>query len=375
MALAIVLVLLVAATTLFHFLSPWWFTPLASNWGQMDDTLIITLVITGFVFIAINLFIAYAVIRYRHRDGRRAAYEPENKKVEGWLIGLTTVGIVAMLAPGLFVYSDLIHAPQEAAVFEALGQQWQWRFRFPGKDGKLGVTDIRFISSDNPFGLNPDDANGRDDILIQSSEVHLPLNRPVKVLLRSNDVLHDFYVPQFRVKMDLVPGMVSHFWFTPTQTGRFEILCAELCGIGHFNMRGHVVVEEDAAFQAWLDKQPTFAQSLAKAGDAAGDMLARQGRQLAQAQGCLGCHSVDGSAGIGPTWKGLYGKSERFADGGSAVVDEEYLKQSILEPSARLVQGYPAVMPPYKFGDQELTALIAYIKSAAGSGAADSEPK
>jgi len=270
MALAIVLILLVVGSVLFHYLSPWYLTPIASNWGTIDDTITITFWVTGFVFVAVNLFMAYCVMRYRHRKEGRAAYEPENKKLEGWLVGLTTVGVIAMLAPGLIVWAKFVEVPEDAAVFEVVGRQWHWGFRFPGKDGALGTVDAKYVSDKNPFGMNPDDPNGQDDVLIASPEVHLPLGKPIKALLRSVDVLHDFTVPQFRVKMDLVPGLVTYVWFTPTRTGKFDLLCEELCGLAHFTMRGKVIVEEQREFQAWLSSYPTFAQSSAQgAGDAA----------------------------------------------------------------------------------------------------------
>jgi cytochrome c oxidase subunit 2 len=151
-----------------------------------------------------------------------------------------------------------------------VGKQWHWGFRFPGKDGVLGTVDARYVSDKNPFGINPDDPHGQDDVLISSPEVHLPMGKPLKALLRSVDVLHDFTVPQFRVKMDLVPGLVTYVWFTPTRTGKFDLLCEELCGIAHFTMRGKVVVDEEPEFAAWLSSYPTFAQSRARvAGDAA----------------------------------------------------------------------------------------------------------
>ena len=275
MILAIVLVLLVVGSVLFHFLSPWYFTPIASNWGAMDDTISLTFWVTGFVFITVNLFVAYCVIRYRQRKGSRAAYEPENNKLESWLVGLTAVGVAALLAPGLLVWAKFVDVPQDAAVFEAVGKQWHWSFRFPGADGKLGTVDARHVSDKNPFGMNPDDPNGQDDVLISSPELHLPIGKPVKALLRSIDVLHDFAVPQFRAKMDMVPGSVTYIWFTPTRTGKFDLLCNELCGVGHFVMRGKVVVEEESAFQAWLSSYPTFAQTSAQvAGNAsAGEPL------------------------------------------------------------------------------------------------------
>ncbi len=267
MPTAIAILLVGVGTVVFHLLSPWWWTPIASNWGYIDDTIIITFWITGVVFIAVVLFMAYCVWRFRYQPGRRAAYQPENKKLEWWLTILTSVGVAGMLIPGLFVWDQFVTVPDDAAEFEVVGQQWQWSFRFPGKDGVLGTTDPRNISGDNPFGIHPNDPNGQDDVLIEADDLHLPLDKPVKVLLRSIDVLHDFYVPQFRAKMDMVPGMVTYFWFIPTRTGTFDILCFELCGIGHHTMRSAVVVEAESAFQAWLQEQPTFAQSLAQAGN------------------------------------------------------------------------------------------------------------
>ncbi|MFZ5608326.1 MAG: cytochrome c oxidase subunit II [Pseudomonadota bacterium] len=263
MWVAVVLVLLAVGTVLFHVLSPWWWTPIASNWGFIDTTIIITFWITGVVFVAIVLFMAYCTLRYRHREDRRAAYEPENKKLEIWLTVGTAIGVVALLTPGLFAWADYVSVPEDAAEVEVLGEQWQWSFRYPGADGVLGATSAALISYDNMFGLDPADPKGADDVLVTGEALHLPINRPVKVLLRSKDVLHNFYVPQFRAKMDLVPGMVTHFWLTPTKAGTFEVLCAELCGVAHYAMRGTVIVEEEEAYAAWLRQQPTFAQSVA----------------------------------------------------------------------------------------------------------------
>lgn len=273
MIVVFALVLVAVGTVVFHFMSPWWWTPIASNWGHIDTTIIITFWITGVVFIAVILFMSYCVLRFRYQEGRRAEYKPEDKKLEWWLTGLTAVGVAAMLAPGLLVWNQFVSVPKDAAEFEVLGQQWQWTYRFPGKDGKLGTTNSRNITSDNPFGLNPKDPNGRDDVLVDDAELHIPLGKPVKVLLRSIDVLHDFYVPEFRAKMDMVPGMVTFFWFTPIRTGTFDILCFELCGVGHHAMRGQVVVEEQGAFDTWLGKQQTFAKSLARAGKGPRDVV------------------------------------------------------------------------------------------------------
>ena len=253
----------------------------------MDDTVNITFVVTGIVFVAVNLFMAWALLLYRHRKGRRAEYSPENKRLEWWLTILTSLGVASMLTPGLFVWAKFVTVPKEASVVEAVGQQWAWSYRFPGADGVLGTTDPRFISPTNPFGMDPQDPRGADDFLVSSPELHLPLNRPVKMLLRAKDVNHQFAVPQFRVKMDMVPGMVTYFWFTPTRTGRFDVLCEQLCGMAHFAMRGRVVVDEQSAFDRWLADQPTYSQSKTRN---AGDTAAGQALYGV----CSACHGPQG---------------------------------------------------------------------------------
>ena len=324
MALAIIIALLVIGSVLFQFLSPWYFTPIASNWVAIDNTIGLTFWITGAVFVIVNLFVVYCIIRFRQRKGSKAGYEPENKKLEWWLIGITTIGIASMLAPGLFVWSDFVHVPSNASLFEVVGKQWNWSYRFPGKDGKMGLVDTKFISEKNPFGIDPKDLNGQDDILVSSQEVHLPLNQPVKALLRSVDVLHNFAVPQFRAKMDLVPGMVTFIWFTPTRVGQFDVLCNELCGVGHYVMRGKVVIESDEAYQAWLSSYPTFAQTQTqKNGDAAA------GQALYAV--CSACHGAQGEGNKALNAPKLSGQAEwylsrqlmNFKQGARGVKDQD----------------------------------------------------
>lgn len=370
MAMVVALIVIVSGSVLFHFLSPWWSTPLASNWQQMDDMLTITIAITGVFFVVLNLVLIYTLIRFRHRAGSRAAFQTENPRLERWLIVGTSAGIIALLAPGLFVYAEYIRAPRDALQVEVLASQWQWRFRLPGAGGKLGATDISFVTAANPYGIAPNDPDGQDDLIVGNGELHLPLGKPVKLQLRSNDVLHDFFAPPFRARMNIVPGMVGSFWFTPTKTGRFEAMCAQLCGIGHANMRAYVVVETPAEFEQWRQAQQTFAASLrparAGAGDA-GQPLAAQGRSLYLSKGCVACHSTDGSKGVGPGWQGLYGKTENMADGGTALVDEAYLNAAIRDPAARVVLGYAPIMPKTELGEAELASLVAYIRSLAPS--------
>ena len=365
MAVAIFLLIIVVGSVIFTFVSPWWFTDIASNWGSIDTTVLITFWVCGVVFVAVGLFMAYSTWKFRYREGARADYEPENPRLEMGLTVITAIGVVAMLAPGLLVWDDYVHPPPEAEEFEVLSQQWRWSFRFPGEDGVLGTVHVRHIKSDNPFGMNPNDPAGEDDVLIAGNTVQLPINRPFKALLRSNDVLHDFFVPEFRAKMDSVPGMITYFWFEPTKLGEYEILCAELCGKGHYTMRGWVKIVGQEDFDAWLAAQPTWAQMKAGVTPKAYSALARRGRDVAETNGCFACHSLDGSQVVGPTWQGVWGEQTPLADGSSVTVDESYVLESVREPAAKLVEGFAPVMIAYDaetISDDDLAALTAFLR-------------
>ena len=253
----------IVGSILFHIFTPWWWTDIASNWGAMDDTIVLTFWIGGGVFIAVCLFMIYCVFKFSYKEGRKVEYKPEDNKLEIILTVVTTLGVAALLAPGLIVWNQYINTPPNAINIEVMARQWGWQYRLPGEDGKLGTSNMVNINDQNPFGINLDDPNGRDDILIQSDELHLKTNRPVKILLRSTDVLHNFYVPQFRAKMDAVPGLITYYWFEPNKEGDYEVLCAEYCGIGHYGMRAKVVVDNEENYEKWLEQQETFSDFIA----------------------------------------------------------------------------------------------------------------
>ena len=253
----------IVGSILFHVFTPWWWTDIASNWGAMDDTIVLTFWIGGGVFILVCLFMIYCVFKFSYKEGRKVEYKPEDNKLEIILTVVTTLGVAALLAPGLIVWNQYINTPPNAINIEVMARQWGWQYRLPGEDGKLGTSNMVNINDQNPFGINLDDPNGRDDILIQSDELHLKTNRPVKILLKSTDVLHNFYVPQFRAKMDAVPGLVTYYWFEPNKEGDYEVLCAEYCGIGHYGMRAKVVVDNEENYEKWLEQQETFSDFIA----------------------------------------------------------------------------------------------------------------
>ena len=260
----IIFFLVILGSILFHIFTPWYWTDVASNWGSMDDTITLTFWVGGGVFILVCLFMVYCVFKYSYKEGRKAEYKPEDKKLERILTWLTTLGVAALLAPGLIVWNQFINVPSNAIHVDVMAWQWGWQYRLPGKDGKLGTTSVANISDNNPFGINLDDPYGKDDILIQSDKLNLKNNRPVKILLRSVDVLHNWYVPQFRAKMDAVPGTITYYWFEPNKIGEYEVLCAEYCGVGHYGMRGRVEVQDEQNYENWLDEQETFETFVAK---------------------------------------------------------------------------------------------------------------
>jgi len=352
MTIAIVIILLVIATLVFHFISPWWFTPLASNWQAIDDTINISLWVVGVVFVAVSLFLAFVIFKYRHNKNRRSDYEPENSKLEGWLTVVTTLGVAAMLAPGLVVWGQFISVPENSQIVEVVGQQWHWSYRLPGKDGKLGKTSIKLVSENNPFGIDNSDINGADDLLVKSNELHLPIDQPVKVLLRSKDVLHNFAVPQFRVKMDLVPGATTFVWFTPTKLGRYELLCEELCGMAHFTMRGFIKVDSASDYQNWLANLPTFSQTLAQ--DTAN--LA-QGKQLYA--GCTSCHGSEGQGNDAMNAPKLAGLSRWYLHR-----QLRYFKQKVRGQNSEDLYGQQmAAMSALLPNDKAIEDVSAYLNS------------
>lgn len=366
MAASIVFALFTIMVVFFNYYSienQFWFPELASNWGDMDTATLMTLIISGIVFVVLSLFICYCLIRFRHRENSKAEYQIGNNKVEGWLIALTTIGVIALLAPGLMVYSQLINEPEDSLRIEAIGEQWTWSFRLPGADNTFGKTNPKHFGIKNSFGLDPDDKYAQDDILIQSSTLHLPVNQPIALSLRSKDVLHDFYVPQFRVKMDLVPGQLTNLWFEPTVEGEYEILCAEYCGLQHTYMRGLVVVESEEKYKQWLSEQIIFANTSLNLPPDADKQEIVSGEMLSIRLGCTACHSIDGSNGIGPSWKGVAGEERTLSNGEKVIADHYYLEESIVSPNSKVLQDYPPIMPSYGLSHEELDQIVEYIET------------
>lgn len=274
------------------------------------------------LFIGVVGAMVYFMIRYRRRDASEVPSPVEpNKIVElSWIV-LPTILVMVLFNWGFQTFIELTVAPPDSYEVRARAAKWRWEFEYP---------------------------NGT----VTSNELHVPVGRPVRVVMNSVDVLHSFFIPVFRVKQDVLPNRYSSVWFEATRTGEFQIFCTEYCGAQHSGMLAKVVVHNQDDFNAWLES----------AGVDEDMPLPEYGALLYDQQACVQCHSLDGTPKIGPTFKGLFGKTEQLTSG-SVVVDDDYLRRAILEPAAEVVQGYQPVMPPYSsLKDRQVDALIAFIK-------------
>jgi cytochrome c oxidase subunit 2 len=249
-------VVLVLASTA-AFMRPW-LPPLAGDRVAIDDAMGISLVVTGIVFIATNLLLAWFGFRYQDSQGATAAYWHDNRKLE-WSWTLVTAAIMAAFAVGalkLWAQVQNSEPPQDAVVVEVMGQQFAWNVRYPGKDNVFGRTDAKLVDTAglNFIGLDKSDPAAADDLVMPQNTLILPAGRAARVRLRSLDVIHSFFLPNFRVKQDAMPGMTGEIWFVPTKAGEYEIACAEHCGLGHYRMRGMLNVVPPGDFEAAVQK-------------------------------------------------------------------------------------------------------------------------
>jgi len=253
------LVLFILAASVISFVVAahiWWLQPLASTQGAaMDAMFNAILIVTAIAFVAVHLFLAVSLARYGARGNERAAHWHEHLGAElTWTI-VPAIGLIVLGIVGEVVWAKIYSPPPaNAQRVEVTARQFQWYVRYPGQDGTFGRSDPKFISPGNPLGLDPADPANKAEI-VTTNDLHLVVNRPVAVRIASVDVIHSFFIPNFRVKQDAVPGRAVEIWFTPDKTGAYQIACAQLCGVGHYTMRGNVTVESQAAFDDWLKKQ------------------------------------------------------------------------------------------------------------------------
>lgn len=287
----------------------------------------------SFLFALIVVPLVYSLIVFRRKKGDTSDAEHIEGHIQleiTWTV-IPLIIVIALAYMGAYSLRETRRVDPQAMIIKVHARQFSWSFEYPEYGG--------FISN----------------------ELHLPVDRQVLLQMDSTDVIHSFWIPEFRVKQDVVPGRVTELRVTPTlinlPSQPYKVRCAELCGSAHYNMEAKVFVVDDATFQQWAAEQQA-AYAAAQTPEAKGELLIKS-------NGCTGCHSVTGAKLVGPTWKGLFGSQVQLSDGTTVTADEAFIKQSILEPSATIVAGFESasVMPSYSFTEEELANIVAFIMS------------
>ncbi len=303
----------------------WLPPPASTSSATVDNLFYILLGISIFFFTLIVVLTTVFVILFRRREGVEPSPSPSHNtplELIWTAIPLLIVGFI--FYQGFTGFMELRTAPRQAYEIRVVARQWLWMFEY---------------------------ANGHKD-----EQLHVPVDEPIRLVMRSDDVIHGFYVPDFRVQMDVVPGAYTTIWFCAKQPGEHDLYCAQYCGTNHSDMVTKVVVHPPGEFEKWLAEAGKLFKNLPPA---------EAGKQLYTRRNCWQCHSTDGTAGTGPSFKGIFGHKTALEGGSLVMVDENYIRESILEPEAKVVQGYKPVMPTYKgiLSDEEITDLIQFIKS------------
>lgn len=295
----------------------------ASNFAPSVDALMTFLILVSLFFaVAITAAIVFFFFKYRRKSENEVGYPIHgDMRLESLWIIVPAFLSLAMFGWGAVVYVDFRHAPQDTLDIYVIGKQWMWKIQQP---------------------------NGRREI----NELHVPIGRDVKLVMASEDVIHDFYVPAFRVKMDVVPGHYNTMWFRPTKAGTYRFFCSQYCGTNHAVMGGWVTVMDPSDYAAWLS------------GSSGTDSPLVAGEKLFTERACVTCHISNGS-GRAPSLNGVYGGTVRLADGSTVTADDAYIRESILVPSAKIVAGYQPLMPAFQgqLTEDQILSLTAYIKS------------
>jgi len=285
--------------------------------------------ISIFFFVLITVVLFYFVWKYRARAGHAAQSSSDhNQPLEITWTVIPLLIVIWIFWEGFTGFLDLQTPPANAYEVQVLGQKWKWLFTYPN-----GVVD------DN---------------------LHVPPDEPVRLVMTSQDVIHSLFVPDFRIKRDALPGRYEREWFQAKEPGEYQLFCAEYCGTSHSAMLSKVIVHRSRPeFDQWLADAGNFLDKLPP------EKLWEGGLKLYNQRGCKQCHSVDGVSGIGPSFKGIRGHTQPLKGGAQVVVEENYLRESILNPQAKIVAGYEPVMPTYqgRLKDKEITAIIEYLKT------------
>lgn len=303
----------------------------SSHAGDIDTLYWFLIISCTFLFLLLIVPLVWIVIRYRRKDVNQRALS--QKAHNFWLESLWTflpfIYLAVLFVWGFWQYLGMYVAPHDSKELRVIGQKWSWSVDYPVEE--VSVSGV-------------------------GATVAVPVGKPIKLIMSSQDVIHSFYIPNLRVKQDVVPGRYSTLWFQADKVGEYPILCAEYCGDLHSQMLAKLVVMPEDEYKKWIENLKGADKDLP---------LPELGEKLYNKLGCVACHSVDGSIKLAPSFKGIYGKTEEFSDGTSAKIDDDYIRNKILKPQQHLAKGYPAIMPSFqgRVDERGLSGLIAYIKS------------
>jgi cytochrome c oxidase subunit II len=301
---------------------PLWPESASTTAGSVDALYIFLVLVSGIMTVLIFTVLTVFAVRFRRRTGKRAEQIEGSSHLEITWSVIPFCVFMSFFVWGAAIYFHERTPPQDPAEVYTVAKQWMWKFEH--------------------FG-------GQREI----NELHVPIGRDVKLIMTSQDVIHSFYVPAFRIKQDVLPGRYTTIWFHPTKAGTYHLFCAEYCGTQHSGMIGWVMVMEPRDYEAWI-------------GGGGNQPLAVTGQKLFSELGCVTCHRSD-VQGRGPNLAGVFGKPVLLEDGRTLIADENYIRESILEPGAKVVKGFKPVMPTFQgqVSDEQLNALVAYVKSLA----------
>jgi cytochrome c oxidase subunit 2 len=312
--------------------------------GLWDTLYIFLILLSVFFFVLVIGAMIYFLVRYRASNGEKTEYITGSHALEALFIAVPTLLLLVIFGWGYYVYERMVKSPSDAYEVRVIGKQWLWQFQYDH-----GVT--------------------------LTNELMVPVDKPVKLIMTSDDVLHSFFVPNFRIKQDVVPGMYTSVWFQAKVPGMHQVYCTEYCGTSHSGMLAKLYALEPQQWKDWrAGKKIQLSDGrLVGDGPAASGVkgivqnvsLADKGKELLNQKGCVSCHSVDGSQKVGPSFKGVFGSKVPLNNGETVEADENYLRESIQNPNAKIVKGFGPVMPTYQglVNEEELNAMIAYIKS------------
>jgi len=298
-------------------------TGLLNQTGRVDNVFFFIVAVSVVILSIVTFTMIFFLIKFNRKRNPVAKDIESNLPLEIIWITVPTILVMAMFYYGWSGFRIMRNPPEDAMPVKVSARQWAWSFTYE---------------------------NGQ-----KSNELRVPLDKPVKLIITSEDVLHSLFIPAFRVKEDAVPGMETYLWFLPDRTGEYDLFCTEYCGVGHHAMVSKVIVMSQEEFAGWYGKKETFAAG------------GRDALKIMEKKGCLVCHTTDGAKAVGPSFRGIFGKKETVITGGkerTVLVDEAYLRKSISAPNEDVVKGFPPVMPSQEglLSDEEIENIINYIK-------------